>query len=375
MIINRYISARVIKSALGIFGLMLFCVLLVQLLGRFDQVVAGRMPLGIAMQLLWLQLPFLIGFLLPFAFFFSVILVFGQMHFDNEMIVLAGSGFSPWRCFRVLIPLLCLVSVPIVLCVAILQPGAELRAQHLAHRTSISNFLDSIQAKRFEPLHAARMVFYTESVSKDHQTYGRIFLAKQAKSIKKQSPGYDVLTAKSAKRVWRDHLKHPGEFLEFNHGYFTQGVPGALNFKRVKFDVLGIRLSTLTQNSEIKTRMAQQALPTLWAQSDQASARIELQWRFAFVVALWILTLIAIPMSHLPPRKDRYARLLPALMVYTVYMNVLFVNRGWLHSGKVPELFGFWWVHALALLLGLILMFRPRIQCHTRRYAQRWRAT
>jgi lipopolysaccharide export system permease protein len=71
-----------------------------------------------------------------------------------------------------------------------------------------------------------------------------------------------------------------------------------------------------------------------------------------------VLTLIAVPLSRLRPRQGRYARVGFALVVYIVYSNLLYAAKVWLEKGDLSPAIGVWWVHALALSLGLYLIAR-----------------
>ena len=59
------------------------------------------------------------------------------------------------------------------------------------------------------------------------------------------------------------------------------------------------------------------------------AAAAELQWRFALPISVLMLALLAIPLSHVRPRQGRYSHILPAILIYIVYMNLLFIARNW----------------------------------------------
>jgi lipopolysaccharide export system permease protein len=71
-----------------------------------------------------------------------------------------------------------------------------------------------------------------------------------------------------------------------------------------------------------------------------------------------VLTLLAVPLSRLRPRQGRYARVGFGLVVYFVYSNLLSASKVWMEKSDLPPIVGVWWVHAVALALGLYLMFR-----------------
>jgi len=84
----------------------------------------------------------------------------------------------------------------------------------------------------------------------------------------------------------------------------------------------------------------------------------ELQWRLSPAIAAVVLGLLAIPLSHSAPREGRGGRALLGIMAYTVYVNILYMNRGWIASGVVPTVLGMWWVHLLVVAVALFWIHR-----------------
>ncbi len=73
---------------------------------------------------------------------------------------------------------------------------------------------------------------------------------------------------------------------------------------------------------------------------------------------LLLLTLIAVPLSRLKPRQGRYARIGVAVLTYFFYSNLLSAAKVWVEKGILPPAIGVWWVHLIALVLGLYLLQR-----------------
>jgi lipopolysaccharide export system permease protein len=84
----------------------------------------------------------------------------------------------------------------------------------------------------------------------------------------------------------------------------------------------------------------------------------QLQFRSSAPIMLLLLTLIAVPLSRLRPRQGRYARLGFAILVYFIYSNLLNAAKVWVEKGILPPAIGLWWVHLIALGLGLYLLLR-----------------
>ena len=78
----------------------------------------------------------------------------------------------------------------------------------------------------------------------------------------------------------------------------------------------------------------------------------------SFPLSLFVLALLAVPLSRTSPREGRYARLGMALFIWLIYFNMLLIARGWVERGIVDDTVGMWWVHAILALLGLWLLSR-----------------
>jgi lipopolysaccharide export system permease protein len=70
---------------------------------------------------------------------------------------------------------------------------------------------------------------------------------------------------------------------------------------------------------------------------------------------------VAVPLSRVNSRAGKFAKLLPAVIIYILYANFMFLARDAMVSGKIPIWIGMWWIHALVLLLGLFLLWRSKV--------------
>ena len=100
---------------------------------------------------------------------------------------------------------------------------------------------------------------------------------------------------------------------------------------------------------------------SLWKNSSDSSVRnanlAELAWRIALPVSVILLSLLAFSLSEVKPRQGRYAKLFPAVLIYTVYANLIFINRSWMTRGVISPELGMWWPHALLALITALLLY------------------
>jgi lipopolysaccharide export system permease protein len=107
--------------------------------------------------------------------------------------------------------------------------------------------------------------------------------------------------------------------------------------------------------------LREKALPTLALIGiSEPGYQAELQWRISVILLIPVLTLIAVPLSKVDPRHGRFARLVPAALLFGLYFMLLQVSRDALEGGGLPAVVGLWWVHILFVLFGLWLMSRDR---------------
>ncbi len=91
--------------------------------------------------------------------------------------------------------------------------------------------------------------------------------------------------------------------------------------------------------------------------SEDLTQIAELQWRISLPLTIPILTLMVVPLAAVNPRQGRYAKLLPAILLYLSYYLMLSAARSALEEGKIPPEVGLWSVHALMLFISLSYLF------------------
>mgnify|MGYP000119525284 CR=1 FL=1 len=76
----------------------------------------------------------------------------------------------------------------------------------------------------------------------------------------------------------------------------------------------------------------------------------------AAFVPVFLLTLLAVPLSHVGPRQGRYGKVVLGVVVYLVYSNLIGLGQSWIAKGKIPDIVGLWWLHALVLATAIYLI-------------------
>lgn len=143
------------------------------------------------------------------------------------------------------------------------------------------------------------------------------------------------------------------DYIVLENGREYQGIPGYANYQLVQFEQYKVRLPHPTLAvKDVRTLKTSDLLP--FNNPDRHKAA-ELQWRLSAAIMVLVLTLLALPLSKVNSRSGKYAKLLPAILIYIIYANFIFVSRDWIITEKLPLWIGIGWLHLLMAGLGLFL--------------------
>ncbi len=354
MVIFRYFLREIFVSLIALTSIILLIFLSNQFVQYLSRAANGQLPGMVIFQLMLLEVPNLLALLLPLGFYVAILLAYGRLYADNEMTVLKASGFTTARLFRYTMSIGVMVALIVGLLMFWLSPHVYLGRAKLIRSQGFATLVKTIIPERFRAINGGRRVFYVKDLSLSHDVASGIFLAET--SHKKQKD-WRVVWAKEGHA--EDNEKTGESFLVLNKGTMYVGTPGQADFKVYQFDKLKAKLpkSKLTYSDDVRTIDSTHLLPL---NNPDLKKVAELNWRISVPVMAIVLAIIALPLSYVEPRQGKYAKLLPAIIIYVLYANMLFVGRGWLQSGFMPWWIGMWWLHAAMLALGLALLYWQR---------------
>ena len=198
-----------------------------------------------------------------------------------------------------------------------------------------------------------RVIFYVDDVSHDKENFSRVFVATQPdKNDPAAKSRLSVVMAKNAYQ--KIEPKNGNLYITLTDGYRYVGTPGQKDYEIIKYDEYAVQM----QQDVSSWQADASSIPTLklWHERHNKLAAAELQWRISLPLSALILTLIGTPLSKIKPRHGRYAKLIPAILLYITYANFLFLAKAWLKSGMLTPTLGMWWAHGIMLSIALFLI-------------------
>ena len=357
MIIFRYLNREISVTTLAVSSILL----LIFMSGRFVKYLAdaaaGELAVNVLFVIMGFRLPGFLELILPLGFFIAILLAYGRLYADSEMVVLSACGISQAQLIILtLIPATILALLVAALSLWVGPMGARATETILAEQRSRSEF-DTIQPGRFQRLGSANATAYISEVSDDRTRLQALVVAESGGDL--GSGRHSIIVADYAEQAL--HPEYDQRYLTLYNGVRYQGQPGMADYEVTSFDAFGQFIKP--PDIEGSMRDDSDAWPTSeLLGSDELARQVELHWRLSLPVMAIVVALMAVPLARTDPRRGRYAKMLPAIILYMLYLGILSGLRGALEGGRFPLMPGFWLVHAAFLGIALLMINWRRLE-------------
>lgn len=357
MLIFRYLAKEVFQALVALTIILLLIFMSNQFMRYLSRAASGKIPAMFIMKLMMLELPNLIGLLLPLGFYVALLIAYGRLYADSEMTVLQACGYGPIQLLKHSFAMASVVAFIVMIIMLWASPFIAVERAKLLRTTGIQTLIKTIVPGQFREVQGGKQVFYVENMNPGHTVANHVFMARF--SEKKTRGEWDVLWADKA-FAEKDPLTSE-DYIIFQDGKAYQGIPGQADYQVAEFERYEARLPhpVVTLKNDVRTVKTAKLFPLNHADLTKTA---ELQWRLSVPLMVLTLTLVAVPLSRVNPRVGKYAKLLPAIVLYIIYANFMFVARDWLIEGKIPPWLGMWWLHIAVALTGGVLFWRNQVK-------------
>lgn len=342
MIIFRYITREILTTTFAVTAVLMLIITSARLIKYLADAAAGKIEPGAVFLILFYRIPGFLELLLPLGLFLGILLAIGRLCLDSEMAVLRATGFSTNRIIKSTLGATVVIMMLVSALSLWLSPIGFKEAETLLAQQQARSEFDLMTPGRFLTL-SGRSV-YAESVSAEKLE--KVFVTQRNKD---GSP-----TLLIAKEAHRDLNEETGQtFIVLNQGYRFDVTPGVPEATRTQYDEYGFLFQRPALSIEIRDVDAM-STRALWSGTD-ARETAALHWRVSLAFLVVIVTLLAVPLGFTNPRQGRFAKLIPAILLYLVYMSLLLSARSRLEEGQPVWIF--WGVHGIFLLVALSFIY------------------
>lgn len=357
MIIFRYLLNEVAKTQLAVFLVLMTIFISQKFVRVLDDASEGGIPGQLVMTFIALKVPDLAGMILPLSLFLGILLAYGRIYADNEMTVFHACGISEWYVVRVTLTLSIITAILTAVFTLYLAPMASEYEYQVKAELSKEAGLSSLIAGRFQKTGNQKAVIFVHDKNRADNSLEKVFVAQLPDDTS------DELSIINSSLVYAnkglvEQEDSGSQRLILEDGMRYQKDHDSGEFRAVEFSKYYIQI----QDQEIEhKRRKLGAVPTMEL-FDQPGSEFSaaIHWRIAFPLACLVLTLLAVPLSVVNPRQGKFAKLLPALMLFLGYFLLLIAMRSAIEKQSIPSSLGLWPIHLLVLSFALSLLVKSR---------------
>lgn len=351
LIVFRYLTRQILVNMLAVTGVLLLVLMSGRFIKYLAQAASGGIAAGVLFPLMAYRIPGFLELILPLALFIGILLAYGRMYLESEMVVLHACGVSERQIITQTMGAGLLMTVIVAVVSLWVAPWGMAKAQAIIKQQAQGTEFEMLVPGRFLALRNGKRVTYTQSLSDDKRKLHNVFMAEPAEK------GKPLVLISAASGEQHVDPTTKSRFLVLHNGARIQGNPGTLDYRVTTFDDYGLRL-TGAKDAMYKLYDDAASTAQLMASGDLAD-RAMLQWRISLALIVPIVTLLAVRMSRVNPRQGRFFHLLPSMLIYIAYLGTLIAARNAVSEGRIPLWAGLWWVHGLFLAVTLALIGWP----------------
>ncbi|MGD9848199.1 MAG: LPS export ABC transporter permease LptF [Desulfuromonas sp.] len=367
--IHRYLLRELLTSLMLGLGLFTLVILLGRLLKLMELVVDSPITLTALLSLFGSLMPSFLVITLPLAFLLAVLLLFGRLSGDSELVAFQAAGIGLWRLSSGVL----LTSLVVALLTGGLtlyaEPAGQAHLQRQLQQLALEGVTLSLKAQHFsQPL--TGLTLYADQVDRASGQLNGIFIS-DARS------GRQPLVVLARRGLLHSDSGSGHLLLHLEQGVLHRS--DAERYQLLRFARYDIDLSLrqpATDSDAESVDVRYQNLPQLLARlpqlppEKQRSWRAELHERFSLALCPPAFALLGIALAVRNQRSSRSGGFALALLIFLLYYLSLSAAKTLALEKNWPLLASLWAPNLLFYLAGGLLFRRV---CHERPLLGRWR--
>jgi lipopolysaccharide export system permease protein len=338
-IIDRYLILEVLRAFAAISGVLLLVVVSMLLLRVLEEANLGALNADLVLRFLSLEVARQLASLVPPAFFLAILIAYGRLSRDSELIALSAGGIGTGRLYLALVyGAVALAALTAWLALEV-KPWAAREIQLIRVQQKDQGYqIAGLQAGRFYQQFNGDVTLYIGEID-DKRRLRHVFIHDRRGSVERLVMSdighYQVDEATG------DHL------VTLLQGRRYDGRPGAADYAIGEFETYRVWIEARTATLYGRKRSMMPTGELLG--SHDPEDRAELESRLAPPLAIFTLALIAVPLGVGSPRQRNTGRILLAFLTYFSFFNLQRLAETWLQRGVTPPWLGSLWYQLLIL--------------------------
>ncbi len=345
---------------LGVIGLLL---VVQNLLRYLEDLIAVGLGLSDLARLLVHLLPTYLPYAIPTSLLFGILVTFGRMSADGEVVALRASGIGIAQLLPPVLGAGILGSALLGVLVLDIEPRARVQLKAFVRELSTSAKLAA--PSRFRRL--GESVLYVHAAGDESCPLEGVFVADFSRG---EEPMYVSARCGS----FRSNVDGPYLTLELTEGSVQFPSDDPDTYRRLKFARMGTHLDlsrflspvprsrdlTFVDLLATDSAFARGENPSLRGGEGRREVQIQIQRRLAFTFSCVLLAALAVPLGVRPVRSGRSWGALSAIALISLYWFLLSAGELAAAAGYVPPIVGLWAGNVAVGVVAILLIRRLR---------------
>lgn len=298
---------------------------LIQILTK---VIIGNIPSNLIFTLLMLGLSEMLTLILPLSLFLGILIAFGRLYFDSEMVVFYACGIKKSFTYQVVAVLALLSCSLSIINSSWLGPWSTVQEAILREDIKVNPKAAGLLSGQFQVMNGSASVIYVGQINS--RSLNNVF-------IYNHNNNKEIITIANAGSVKQDALGNQLISLDNATLYESSGIT-----KEYKISDLADYESIIIPKKidEVETSTNAKALSFKQLKKTRSpGAKAEFFWRITSIIAVPLLAFLVLPLCASNPRQGKFNQILPALLLYLIYFLAMSYIKANGSKGKLsPEI-------------------------------------
>lgn len=350
MLIFRYLAKEVIQVMLAVSIALLLITMSSRFVKYLGQAASGDLATEVLFSIMLYRIPGFLELIIPLALFLGILLAYGRLYVESEMVVLSACGVSENRLLGFTMVVALVVSGVVAALSFYISPTGAAKVHDIFNDPKTYSQVNTLVEGRFQSSEGGKRVTYAESVDAGGAMMHNIFISENNRQA--GSADISVVVAQRGQIV----RKQGNRYLQLEDGFRFTGAPGKQAMEITQFSAYGQLMQE--QQDKVRKQLKVEALSTSeLMQSGEAQDLAALQWRMSLPLLVPVVALIALSLSRTDHRRGRYSKLLPAIIIYLAYLLLLSAARSSVEESGAAASSSIWLTHFLFLCIGLAMFY------------------
>ncbi|EAQ99405.1 LPS export ABC transporter permease LptF [Congregibacter litoralis] len=353
MKLRGYLAGDVLGHTLAVSSVLLAIILTGRFVKYLAEAASGKLAAEILLPVMFYRLPGFLELLLPLGLFIGILMSYGRLYVESEMVILSACGVGPAKLASFTLAPALLIMLVVAGLSLLVTPQGVARSEALLNDPQALQGLQLLAAGRFQPRGDDGTVTYAADIDPEAGELDQVFLyAPEDRTADTEVAGVTVARRGSVVVDPESGVR----YLELRDGYRFSGTPGRADYRIVRFGTFGQRLPDTPSMARSEPVDAKPTAALL--DSDNAEDRAALHWRLSVALMVPVVALLALSLSKTNHRRGRYIKLAPALLLHLSYLFALASIRTSVAEGDAPA-YQMYLLHLGFFALALLLLFGP----------------